>query len=330
MQWNVDFIGGPPSPPEGEQMFVHAADAEVISVAVRLLEQLGLTPKQVRIKFGHRLSVRKRLLQNNVPESMHDRVFQLLDDRLKLPIEEYRKRAEAMNLPKEIIRLYDPEERLIIRLDADAKSLPVNDEEKENIDNWLNNPGSLPYELNRLGLTEWCEFDSMIIRGLAYYTDLVFEIHEATGKERAIAGGGRYDGLIEMFGGPKTPAVGFAMGDVVLRLVLEDNNLLGPDRVSMPKPDVFVISLGDEATNDTLKKIVSDLRGDNHHVRHSYKSTRKLKKLLGEAEGLGSRLVIILDEKLAQGEVTIKDMQGGKQEQIQLENLRQEISDRLK
>ena len=74
------------------------------------------------------------------------------------------------------------------------------------------------------------------MRGLAYYTGTVFEIHEATGKERAIAGGGRYDHLIELFGGPPTPACGFAMGDVVLKLVLEDHGLLKPKAFVVLRP----------------------------------------------------------------------------------------------
>ena len=76
-------------------------------------------------------------------------------------------------------------------------------------------------ELARRGLAGSCAVDLGIVRGLAYYTGTVFELHETTGRERAMAGGGRYDGLVELFGGPPTPAVGFAMGDVVMRLVLE-------------------------------------------------------------------------------------------------------------
>lgn len=116
--------------------------------------------------------------------------------------------------------------------------------------------------------------DSMIVRGLAYYTGMVFEVHEPSGAERAIAGGGRYDNLIELFGGPPTPAVGFGMGDVVLSLVLQDRGLLPEgdalmDALSRPsasyRPDVFVIAAGQspeeqEAAAKQVRPLVAKLR----------------------------------------------------------------------
>ena len=85
-----------------------------------------------------------------------------------------------------------------------------------------------------MGVLDWCDYKPSIARGLAYYTGTVFEIHDAAGKERAVAGGGRYDGLVELFGGPSTAASGIAMGDAVLRLILEDRGLLEP--TAMPWP----------------------------------------------------------------------------------------------
>ena len=81
---------------------------------------------------------------------------------------------------------------------------------------------------------------------------LRFEVHEATGKERAIAGGGRYDGLVELFGGPQTWALGIAMGDVVLRLVLEDRGLLKAAEECAPRPDAF--SSGKVQTDSPVAK----------------------------------------------------------------------------
>jgi len=325
MQWNADYVGIPEV-----GTFVADADIEIISVAIGIMKKFGFTPKQIRIKLGHRKSVEDRLLRLGVPDVHIESSLLLLDARQKLETSKYVNEAKLLEWPKDAIDWFHPENRTIVRLDDDLDILDLPKSEIDLMKHKRQERGDLQGELIRAGFGEWCEFDSMIIRGLAYYTGTVFEVHEASGKERAIAGGGRYDHLIELCGGPPTPAVGIAMGDVVLRLVLEDHGLLEPAAQYMPRPDVFVISLGDDQTDDALKKIVSDLRGDNHHVRHTYRSTRKLKKLLGEAEGLGSRLVIILDEKLSQGEVTIKDMQGGKQEQVQLENLRQEIVDRLK
>ncbi|MCH7572032.1 MAG: histidine--tRNA ligase [Planctomycetes bacterium] len=324
MQWNADYVGIPEV-----GTFVADADIEIISVTIGIMKKFGFTPKQIRIKLGHRKSVEDRLLRLGVPDVHIESSLLLLDARQKLETSKYVNEAKLLEWSKDAIDWFHPENRTIIRLDDDLDSLDLPKSEIDSMKHKRQERGDLQGELIRAGFGEWCEFDSMIIRGLAYYTGTVFEVHEASGKERAIAGGGRYDHLIELCGGPPTPAVGIAMGDVVLRLVLDDHDLLGPDRVSVPHPDVFVISLGVEDSDIKLKKIVSDLRSENHHIRHTYKATRKLKKLLGEAEGLGSRLVIILDEKLAEGEVTIKDMKQGSQEQVRLNDLRREISERL-
>lgn len=173
--------------------------------------------------------------------------------------------------------------------------------------------------LIRHGLVGMVEFDLSIVRGLAYYTGTVFELI-AEG-ERAICGGGRYDNLIELFGGPATPAVGFGMGDVVLGLLLEEKGLIpqGPElamavsrRPASVRPDVFVVSADDEVTDKIAERLVFLLRHglesdawrsredrkpwhlDRYdprcggvrplHARHTYKSTRNLKKLLADAE----------------------------------------------
>src|SRR6185369_16826468 len=129
--------------------------------------------------------------------------------------------------------------------------------------------GATEEALKASGVAAWCEVDFNIVRGLAYYTGMVFEIHEASGAERAIAGGGRYDNLIETFGGPSTPAVGFGMGDVVLSLVLQDRGLFPEgrallERLSAPaaslRPNVFVISNGQPESDAGVRPLVATLR----------------------------------------------------------------------
>src|SRR5207244_2685090 len=110
--------------------------------------------------------------------------------------------------------------------------------------------------LSLMGLGGYAKYDASIVRGLAYYTGFVFEVADTRGENRAVAGGGRYDKLIEMFGGPSLPATGFGMGDVVLAILLQELGKL-PASVG-PKPDVFVVNAlptGDEAT-----RIVGALR----------------------------------------------------------------------
>ena len=159
-----------------------------------------------------------------------------------------------------------------------------------------------------------------MVRGVGYYTGIVFEVHERSGAERAIAGGGRYDKLIEMFGGPSMPAVGFGMGDVVLTLVLKDRELLGDGSEFLPRPDVFVISAGGDADMH-LAPTVASLRSAGLHARMTYRATRNVGKLLMEADKTNTRFTIILGEELVRGNVVIKNMDSGNQTEIALDDI---------
>jgi histidyl-tRNA synthetase len=318
IQWNVDILG---VPEDGIQM--RRADAEVIAVAASFLEKIGLKPHDVRIKFGQRKSIEADFRTYKIPKALHEPTMTLLDDRLKIGVDEYRQRAKELNLPEEFVRKHDPAERVIVRLDADPDDLPLDQAQRDEIRLKRQTPGELFYELEQIGLSQWCEFDSMIIRGLAYYTDLVFEVHEAGGRERAIAGGGRYDNLVELFGGPHRPAAGFAMGDVVLRLMLEDRGLLKAEEL-MPRPDVFVIDTT-EGEPGRFSKLIADLRRAGLHARHSYRATRNVGKLLGEAGKARARFAVILGRELEAGNVVLKDLDAGEQREVPLNTLADEL-----
>lgn len=328
MQWNVDFIGGDVERQaedvlaETTGMFVSQADIEVLQVVIAAVQGLGLSPTEVRIKLGHRQGARGRLLGfgRDIDQIEDDLV--LLDQRSKLTKAEYRQLAEGRKWTDTLIDFFDPARREIVRLDADINSIPISKQERELA--WQNKttPGALQYEIERAGVAEWCEFDSMIIRGLAYYTGLIFEAHEATGAERAIAGGGRYDNLIESFGGPKLAACGFGMGDVVLANILKDKGLLKPAEEYLPRPDAFVIAADDDAAAK-LPAIVASLRKESLHVRQSYKTTRNVGKLLADASKCRARYAVILGKKFAAPEqiVELKDMDGGEQREVTLDEL---------
>ena len=185
LQWNVDVIGDDSID----------ADAECIACCAGMLEQAGCTPEHVKLRVSSRTAVASMIEQAGVSVEQMDAALVLLDKRNKLDAAEFKKQADAIRFD---IGAYDT-------MAADAGSIDAIE--------------LLQSNLESRGLSPWCEIDLSIVRGLAYYTGTVFEVHETTGAERAIAGGGRYDKLIELFNGPPTPAVGFAMGDVVLSLV---------------------------------------------------------------------------------------------------------------
>ena len=308
-QWNVDLLGA-----EGP-----AIDAEVIGVAVAALARLGLKHTDVRVKISHRVAAAKLVRALGVAEESVAGAFELLDRRDKMPPEEFTKRAAALGLAGDALARFESAVRTRVQVGEDlgvlASAAGIAAEE-------LGELAALRDALGAADLAPWCEFDLGIVRGLAYYTGTVFEIHEASGGERAIAGGGRYDGLVELFGGPKTPAMGFGMGDVVLGLVLADRGLLPKDgNELLPRPDAFVVSAGEPAADAELPRLVARLRADGFHVRHSYKATRNVGKLLADASKQRARFAVILGAELAEGRAMLKDLASGEQRTVVLAEL---------
>ena len=291
-QWNVDLLG----------IDNPSADAEVIATAITALATLGLTHEDVVVRISHRAVVTSMLLEGGVMEDQLDQALALLDKKEKMEDAVFAEKLKEAKLPASAFAPFDGD------VDVNHPELDV-----------------LQKELNGWGIGKWCEVDFSIVRGLAYYTGIVFEIHERSGAERAIAGGGRYDKLIEMFGGPSMPAVGFGMGDVVLSLVLRDKGLLGDGSEYLPTPDVFVMSACDEG-DAILASTVSMLRNMGIHARQSYKSTRNVGKLLTEAAKVNATYAVILGEELVDDNLVVKNLKTGEQESIPRGNLLSHIS----
>ena len=308
-QWNIDVLGHD-SP---------VADAETILVAVDLLSELGLTPEQVRVKISHRETVRHILTKMGVTDEKMEDAFELLDRRDKLETEAFQKQAADLGLDEHTVHRFDQTCRLKYACGqlGDMRE-HLGADENDN----LSDLEALDEQLRAFGLDAWCEYDLGIVRGLAYYTGTVFEIHEATGVERAMAGGGRYDRLIELFGGPPTSAVGFGMGDVVLTNVLADKGLI-PDEVG-PRPDVFVIALTDTGASHVARS-VADLRRSGLHTRFSYKTTRNLGKLLKDAGNHRARHALILDDNAEQGHAQLKNLDTGDQTDVTLDAIADQL-----
>lgn len=306
-QWNADILGDD-SP---------RADAEVIAVTIGLFEKFGLPASDITVKLSHRELVTDALTKLGVSADAHEKALALLDKKAKLPKDEFAKQAAELGLDVEkfdasLATMASSVNDCIAAMEKGGAP-PANHDVPEQLIGVL-------AALAEIGVLNWCEFDLSIVRGLAYYTGTVFEVHEATGKERAIAGGGRYDKLVELFGGPATPAVGIAMGDVVLSLVLQDKGLLKPAEEYLPRPDAFVIAADDDAAA-AVPRIVADLRRAGLHVRQSYKSTRNVGKLLGDANKVRARFAIILGKELADGVVAIKNLESGEQRDVKLDAL---------
>ncbi|MFI5803974.1 histidine--tRNA ligase [Streptomyces sp. NPDC051561] len=170
------------------------------------------------------------------------------------------------------------------------------------------------------------EDDEKLVRGLDYYTRTTFEfVHDGLGSQSAVGGGGRYDGLSEMIGGPALPSVGWALGVDRTVLALEAEGVV----LDIPSATaVYAVPLGEEARRVLFGK-VTELRKAGIATDFSF-TGRGLKSAMKNAHRTGARYVIITGERdLAEGQVQIKDMESGEQEPVALDTVVAELQRRL-
>jgi histidyl-tRNA synthetase len=161
-----------------------------------------------------------------------------------------------------------------------------------------------------------------MVRGLDYYTKTVFEIQpEEERGQSTIAGGGRYDGLIEQLGGKHTPGVGFATGIERIILNIKKQNVNVP---GLPKPSVFVVWMGEEA-GKAAARTVGDLRAAGVSAVTSF-TARSMKAQLRQADGTGCHFAAIIgEEELAEDFITLRDLRTAQQQPVNFSKLLDKI-----
>jgi len=177
--------------------------------------------------------------------------------------------------------------------------------------------------LEAMGLSRFIEVDLGVVRGLAYYTGFVFEAFDRKGELRALAGGGRYDDLIDKLGGPALPAVGFAIGDVTTALLLEQRGL-APIFVSAP--DVYCV-IGGEAARKAAFADLHALRAAGRRVDYPMKEVAFGKQFKLAADS-GARVALIYgDDELAKGVVKIRDLADRTEHEVPRANVQSVVRD---
>ncbi|MCX5691060.1 MAG: ATP phosphoribosyltransferase regulatory subunit, partial [Planctomycetota bacterium] len=295
------------------------------------LASIGFTSKDLRVKINHRAALADWFTNRGIPAEDHPKILTLLDQKGKISAHDFAAKLAQFGFTPEMAEIF---QRGVIRIEipsgVDAVKVMGETVTREQVGGaGVADPVDLTFfseavrplavELASAGVLDWVDFDLSIVRGLAYYTGMVFEVHEASGAERAVAGGGRYDNLIELFGGPPTPAVGMGMGDVVLALVMKDKGLL-PDEAGLMeragmRPDVFVISNGSEDAEPQVRPLVAALRRAGLHARHTYKTTRNVGKLLKEASDQRSHIAVIVEDATT---CTVKVFATGAQQKVEI------------
>jgi len=168
------------------------------------------------------------------------------------------------------------------------------------------------------GIEDWIIFDASVVRGLAYYTGVVFEAFDRKGVLRAIAGGGRYDKLLETFGGDPTPAAGFGFGDAVIVELLKDRDLLPSFEAS--GVDTVVFAMDEDLYKPSLD-VASRLRAAGQKV-DLILEPKKTKWVMKYANRIGAKYCAIIgSQEFENGEVAIKNLEAGEQESVKIAEL---------
>lgn len=283
-QWNVDILGA--KSPE--------ADAENVAVLADFLHKVGLTPAEVLILVNDRRLMEASFEQIGIPAAQHQTVSEWLDRRARSPEDAWRTEGKKLGLGSN--QLAELEAAL-----ADGEL-------------WKRSPELVRFfsAVSALGLSDFVQFDASIVRGLSYYTGTVFEAWEVGGEiRRALLGGGRYDNLLTDVGGSSLPAVGFAMGDVVMALLLEKYGLVPSD---LPiHPARILVTLFDPQHISASFKLAADLRRAGLPAT-VFTEQEKLARQFRYADRSGAVLVLVLGpDEISAGQVTLKDLRTGSQ-----------------
>ncbi|MFH2103255.1 MAG: histidine--tRNA ligase [Chloroflexota bacterium] len=282
-QWNIDMLGV--NSPE--------ADAELVAVAAGFLKSVGLGPTQARILVNNRRLMEVEFDALGISPEQKENIAGLVDRRGKMSPDEW----EAYAL-----------ESGITSSQLDRLKLLLDDQ-----DGWRKSDElvRLFTTLDVLGVREYVQYDPNIMRGLLYYTGTVFEAFDITGGvRRAILGGGRYDNLLRDVGGDPLSGVGFAMGDVVIGIVLQELGLV-PEFPATPA--VVMVTVFDESMWMASYSLANELRQAGIPVV-CYPEPGKLPKQFKYADRMGMKIALVLGpDEVKQSKVAVKDLAIGEQ-----------------
>lgn len=303
-QFNLDILGESGA----------GAEADVIACFIDALENCGLGPEDCKVRLSDRRLWAcfldcMGMASGNHPAllSLIDKVDRMSEEKMILGLQPYFGDAadDFLGRVNELRTLREGSDVSVF-----FQSLQSGQSGNAPWEDPLDSLSGLISQLEAMGMGDYVVLDLGIVRGLAYYTGPVFEIFEADGQGRALAGGGRYDDLVERLSGKKLEAVGGALGDVTLFDLLEKKGLL-PELIS--KPDCYVL-LGEGETRGYGLALARILRKAGYSVTYSLKGA-SFGKQMKEANRLGAEFLIIAGDKEASEEtVQIKQMTTGRVE----------------
>ena len=296
-QLNVDIVGEPDV----------TADAELLAVSVECMRGFLLGPTDVRARVSDRRLLVAILKALRVSEQQTPDVFAVIDKLDRQPGDVSKEKLQQAGVGEEaadrvlgLQRLDGPDD---IR-----SSFPDDADVGRRVDDLAR---YLDYT-DALGIRDWVDVDLTIVRGLAYYTGIVFELFDARGEFRAICGGGRYDTLLAALGGTDLPALGFGMGDVVLGELLKARGRLRPSDTVLD----FWVACETPAELVRTMQVATALRRQGYAVEYALRS-QQLGKQLDAARKAGADAAIIVK---SDGSLRKKDFTTGAEEPFTFPN----------
>ncbi len=292
-QFNVDLLG----------LKTMKADAEIIAITAETMKAFNCTEKEFAIGINNRKLINSII--DNLKIKDKDYLYKLIDKKSKMSEEEFTKGLKEIKLTNDQIKslnklfsIKNIDELKYFKYDEDAFK-----EIKE-----------LFSLLKAYDVLKYCKLDLTIVRGLDYYTSTVFEVYDVEKEFRAIAGGGRYDNLVDIFGGEPCPGIGFGMGDVVLELFLTKLNKI-PELNKQIDFFIATINVDKEAV-----EVAAKLR-KKFNVELNL-TDKNIKKQLDYANSIKAKNVLIIgEEEVKKKKVTLKDMKTGKESLISIDSL---------
>jgi histidyl-tRNA synthetase len=307
-QLNVDIVG---------ESGV-TADAELLAVAIEIMRGAGLTPDDVVARFSDRRLLVALLRGWGVPDESVPAAYAAIDKLGREPRDALVSRLGAAGIAGEAaVRLLESAAA------SSADALRAEFAGDTAVSGALDRLDRYVELLRAHGVAEWVRFDLSIVRGLAYYTGIVFELFDRRGEFRAICGGGRYDSLLEDLGGVDLPALGFGMGDVVLTELLRARGRMSAGRAApwcwVAAPDAT------PATAIGIVDVASRLRRMGIATEYALRE-QSLSKQLKTAANLGVCFAVLLApdvraESFPQSPLVIRDLRNGTEQHVTVEQL---------
>src|SRR5690349_14383442 len=300
-QLNVDIIG---------EASV-AADAELLAVAIDIMRATSLTSNDVRARVSDRRLLTAVLSEVGVKPDEMAGVFAAIDKLGREQRDVTREKVEKVVSNKAAVQGI---ERILER-STDLNAIAAEFRNSGAVMECITRLREYMHFLDALGVGDWVDFDLSIVRGLAYYTGIVFELFDAKGEFRAICGGGRYDDLLSSIGGVDLPALGFGMGDVVLTELLRARNVL-PNATLAAE---YWVAADDDSMLPDVMKVAGRLREKARSVEYALKS-QTLARQLKTASSAGVQNVVLLRrDDFANGNVTVKKLADGSEQSLALD-----------